>query len=94
MASKSFSGRKLMVQPINLIFRFVQNKTRVQIWLYEDTTTRLEGIITGFDEYMNLVLKDTEEINLTNNERNSFGRLMLKGENVTVIMKCPRPEED
>ena len=48
--------QKIMTQPINLIFRFLQNKTRVQIWLYENTDLRIEGRIVGFDEYMNLSL--------------------------------------
>ena len=47
--------QKVMVQPINLIFRFLQSKARVSVWLYENVNTRMEGVITGFDEYMNLV---------------------------------------
>ena len=35
--------QKVMVQPINLIFRFLQNRTRVQVWLYENVNTRIEG---------------------------------------------------
>ena len=51
-------------QPINLIFRFLQTKSRVQIWLYEHAANGdvLEGQIVGFDEYMNLVLDDCEEV--------------------------------
>ena len=33
----------------NLIFRFLQNKTRIQIWLFENTELRIEGKIIGFD---------------------------------------------
>ena len=54
--------QKVMVQPINLIFRYLQNRSRIQVWLYEQTSTRIEGYIIGFDEYMNLVLDDAEEI--------------------------------
>lgn len=39
--------QKVMVQPINLIFRCLQSRSRVQIWLYEDTTHRIEGYIIG-----------------------------------------------
>ena len=53
--------QKVMTQPINLIFRFLQNKSRIQVWLYENVNLRIEGVITGFDEYMNLVLDDAEE---------------------------------
>jgi small nuclear ribonucleoprotein (snRNP)-like protein len=34
----------------------------VSLWLYENVNTRIEGIITGFDEYMNLVLDDAYEV--------------------------------
>ena len=78
--------QKVMVQPINLVFRFFQKKLRVQvsgkilfcnflenddfnaenlkIWLYDVVNVRLEGVIIGFDEYMNLVLDDVEELNV------------------------------
>ena len=32
------------------------------IWLYSNTDIRIQGTIIGFDEYMNLVLDDAEEI--------------------------------
>ncbi|XP_057582638.1 small nuclear ribonucleoprotein E isoform X2 [Hippopotamus amphibius kiboko] len=54
--------QKVMVQPINLIFRYLQNRSRIQVWLYEQVNMRIEGCIIGFDEYMNLVLDDAEEI--------------------------------
>ena len=54
---------KVMVQPINLLFRYLQNKSRIQVWVYEQVNLRLEGQIIGFDEYMNLVLDDAEEVN-------------------------------
>ena len=53
--------QKVMVQPINLIFRYLQNRTRVQVWLFENVNTRIDGIIAGFDEYMNLVLDEAVE---------------------------------
>jgi small nuclear ribonucleoprotein E len=40
----------------------MQQKCRVEIWLYDNTETRLEGKIVGFDEYMNIVLDDTTEV--------------------------------
>lgn len=84
--------KKVMTQPINILFRALQNvrvgwravplaglralsvcvlccfwllpqKTRIQIWLYEKTDLRIEGRIIGFDEYMNFVLDDAEELN-------------------------------
>mmetsp|Transcript_19797 Transcript_19797/g.61594 ORF Transcript_19797/g.61594 Transcript_19797/m.61594 type:complete len:80 (+) Transcript_19797:3-242(+) len=79
-----------MTQPINLIFRFLQNKTRIQVWLYEQTDLRIEGRIIGFDEYMNLVLDDAEEIALKKKSRKALGRILLKGDNITLLMAVPQ----
>ena len=77
--------QKVMTQPITLIFRFLQNKTRVSLMLYENKDTRIQGVIVGFDEYMNLVLEDAEELNTKKETRKPIGRILLKGENVTMI---------
>mmetsp|Transcript_18806 Transcript_18806/g.32521 ORF Transcript_18806/g.32521 Transcript_18806/m.32521 type:complete len:88 (-) Transcript_18806:17-280(-) len=79
------SVQRVMTQPINLIFRFLQNKTRVQVWLYENTDLKLEGQIIGFDEYMNLVLDDAEEIYTKDKSKKSVGRILLKGDNITLL---------
>ncbi|KAK2646548.1 hypothetical protein Ddye_021743 [Dipteronia dyeriana] len=58
--------QRIMTQPINLIFRFLQS---------------------GFDEYMNLVLDDAEEVSIKNKSRKSLGRILLKGDNITLMMR-------
>lgn len=77
--------QKVMVQPINLIFRYLQNRSRVQIWLYENVNLRLEGHIVGFDEYMNIVLDEAEEYHVKTKNRRQIGRIMMKGDNITLI---------
>ncbi|KOX78065.1 probable small nuclear ribonucleoprotein E [Ceratina calcarata] len=77
--------QKVMVQPINLIFRYLQNRSRVQVWLFENINLRIEGHIVGFDEYMNLVLDDAEEYHMKTKNRKPLGRIMLKGDNITLI---------
>ncbi|KAL0124590.1 PREDICTED: probable small nuclear ribonucleoprotein E [Acromyrmex echinatior] len=77
--------QKVMVQPINLIFRYLQNRSRVQVWLFENVNLRIEGHIVGFDEYMNLVLDDAEEYHQKTKNRKPLGRIMLKGDNITLI---------
>ena len=79
------SGPKLSTPPINMIYRFLSNKTRVQVWLYERPETRLEGLIRGFDEYMNVVLDDVEELMVKKQTRRPLGRILLKGDNITLI---------
>ena len=77
--------QKVMVQPINLIFRYLQNRSRIQVWLSENVKLRIEGLLIGFDEYMNLVLDDACEYHLKSNVKKSVGRILLKGENITLI---------
>uniref|UniRef100_A0A0D9X4E6 Sm protein E n=1 Tax=Leersia perrieri TaxID=77586 RepID=A0A0D9X4E6_9ORYZ len=61
-------------------------KACIQIWLFEQKDLRIEGRIIGFDEYMNLVLDDAEEINVKKDTRKSLGRIQLKGDNITLMM--------
>ncbi|OQR73689.1 putative small nuclear ribonucleoprotein E-like [Tropilaelaps mercedesae] len=82
--------QKVMVQPINLIFRYLQNKAKIQVWLFENTSLRIEGHIIGFDEYMNLVLDDAEEVYVKTGNRKPVGRILLKGENITLLMKAQK----
>ena len=45
----------------------------------------------GFDEFMNVVLVDAEEIDAKTGGRTKLGRTLLKGENITLIMKASAP---
>ncbi|KAK6182551.1 hypothetical protein SNE40_010206 [Patella caerulea] len=83
--------QKVMVQPINLIFRYLQNRSRISVWLYEQVNMRIEGCIVGFDEYMNLVLDDGEEVHMKTGNRKTLGRIMLKGDNITLIQQVQTP---
>ncbi len=40
----------------------------------------------GFDEYMNLVLDNAEELSVKKKTRRQLGRILLKGENITLMM--------
>jgi small nuclear ribonucleoprotein E len=67
-------------------------KARIQVWLYEQAQTRLEGRIIGFDEFMNVVLDDAEEVSSgprATGERRALGRILLKGDNITLIQTAP-----
>ena len=75
--------QRIMTQPINLIFRFLQSKSQIQIWQKD---MRIEGRIIGFDEYMNLVLDEAEEVSLKKNTRKPLGQILLKEDNITLMM--------
>ena len=62
-----------------------QQGTRVEVWLYENTVLRLQGTIIGFDEYMNVVLDNAAEVNVRMGTTKPIGRIMLKGDNITLL---------
>ncbi|ODQ68211.1 putative small nuclear ribonucleo protein E (snRNP-E) [Nadsonia fulvescens var. elongata DSM 6958] len=78
--------QKIMVQPIAMLFKFLQSHARVQVWLYEQVESRLEGELKGFDEFMNIVLDNAVEVNVKGTRR-EIGRLLLKGDNISLISK-------
>lgn len=55
---------------------------------------RLEGriivrtlnLFQGFDEFMNLVLDDAVEVNVKKETRQPLGRILLKGDTISLIM--------
>jgi len=57
------SIQRTIVKPVNYLFQLFKSKTKVEIWLFENDETVFQGIIYGFDEYMNMVLFEAEEIN-------------------------------
>ena len=74
-----------------MIYKFFQTKAKVEIWLYDNTELRIEGRIIGFDEYMNCVLEDADEVFKKKNQpettsvRRHIGKIMLKGDNISLI---------
>lgn len=81
----SKKGQPKSINPLAVIFKFLQNKSRVEIWLYDNVDIRLEGKILGFDEFMNIVLDETFEIKTKTKTSRPLGKLLVKGENVTLI---------
>ena len=81
----SKKGQPKSINPLAVIFRFLQSKSRVEIWLYDNPDIRLEGKILGFDEFMNIVLDETYEIQIKTKTSRPLGKLLVKGENVTLV---------
>ena len=44
----------------------------------------------GFDEYMNLVLDDAEEVHIKNKTKKTLRRILLKGDNIMLIQQVLR----
>ena len=69
------SKQKVLVQPINVIFKHLQEQRPVGLWLYDNVDTRIEGKIAGFDEFMNVVLTDATEVWLKSGKKQFLGML-------------------
>ena len=82
--TEKFQGNT-MIQPIQLVFRFLQNRERVCIWLYGRKNLRLEGVIAGFDQHMNVVLDEAAELHVKKRTRREIGRILLKGDCISLI---------
>eukprot|EP01055_Gregarina_sp_Pseudo9_P003069 Gregarina_sp_Pseudo_9__3068@NODE_3264_length_700_cov_67_894100_g2979_i0_p2_GENE_NODE_3264_length_700_cov_67_894100_g2979_i0NODE_3264_length_700_cov_67_894100_g2979_i0_p2_ORF_typecomplete_len113_score15_22LSM/PF01423_22/1_9e11_NODE_3264_length_700_cov_67_894100_g2979_i0215553 len=86
--------QKIITIPVNQVFRFFTAREPIEIWLVDRPQTRIVGVIQGFDEYMNIVLGQAEEISVIKGEtdiskmfgkRVSLGTILLKGENITLM---------
>lgn len=71
-----------MVMPQNLLERSLEGN--VTIFLKDGR--KIMGKLTGYDEYMNMVLDDAEEE--MNDEKRRLGTLILRGNNVVSITPC------
>ncbi len=49
----------------------------------------LRGKLQGFDQHMNLVLEEAEDISDTNSTQN-LGTLIVRGDNVIILSPPPR----
>ena len=68
-----------MTLPLDVLEKAVNQKLSL---LLKDGRV-VEGKLSGFDEYMNMVLEDVEETNDENKRR--LGTIILRGNNVVSI---------
>jgi small nuclear ribonucleoprotein G len=52
-----------------------------------NASRRIVGVLRGYDQFMNLVLEDCEEINPKDNEKTALGTIMMRGNSV-VLWEC------
>jgi small nuclear ribonucleoprotein len=68
-----------MVMPLALLEKSIDK--RISLLLKDNRV--LEGVLKGYDEYMNLVLEETEE--RTQDQERRLGTVILRGNNVVSI---------
>ncbi|AET40204.1 mRNA splicing protein SME1 Ecym_5455 [Eremothecium cymbalariae DBVPG len=84
--------QKTMMPPINCIYSHLQQQSTVKFWLYQQSQMRIKGKISGFDEFMNVVIDDALELPIDEktgaelpDKAVKLGRILLKGDNITLI---------
>ncbi|MCL2143503.1 MAG: LSM domain-containing protein [Methanomassiliicoccaceae archaeon] len=68
-----------MVMPLALLEKSIDKRISL---LLKDSRV-LEGVLKGYDDYMNMVLEDTEE--RTPEQERRLGTVILRGNNVVSI---------
>lgn len=68
----------------NLLFRFFQNQNIVRISLQGNIFSNIYGKISGFDEFMNIVLENAFEID-PSGKKILLGQVMIKGDCIAIV---------
>ena len=66
---------RMITRPINYLFDLYQAKTKIQIWIFDNKDILFEGKILGFDEYMNMVLDECEEVKKKKKNKKLFRKI-------------------
>ncbi|TVY81395.1 Small nuclear ribonucleoprotein E [Lachnellula suecica] len=85
-AGSRAQGRKVLLPPINFIFKLLRQRSTAQIWLYRQLAIRIEDKIREFDEFVNLVIdvKDAFQTEQSREVAASAG-LQAKDEGTLVV---------
>nr|CCC48428.1 small nuclear ribonucleoprotein Sm-E [Trypanosoma vivax Y486] len=76
---------KQMIKPTNVVHRYMKEGQRVCVWLVHDTKMKIEGVLLGYDEFMNVVLGDAAEVIQKTGETVQVGKILLRSDNVGLI---------
>lgn len=87
MQRQQASAAQVSTRPQELMFRFLKNQARVQVWLNGLKWTRIEGVLAGFDDDLHMVLKDATEINIRHPHQKPkyLGETLILFHNVDVV---------
>jgi small nuclear ribonucleoprotein E len=77
--------RRNVLGAIEYLFKYLEQKIKVEIWITHCPHLKFQGIIRGFDEWMNLVMEQTVEIDTKKNTQKKLGRMLLKGDTICLV---------
>eukprot|EP00455_Lapot_gusevi_P053696 TRINITY_DN843_c0_g1_i5.p2 TRINITY_DN843_c0_g1~~TRINITY_DN843_c0_g1_i5.p2 ORF type:complete len:102 (-),score=27.41 TRINITY_DN843_c0_g1_i5:288-593(-) len=79
------------LMPLELIDKCIGSK----IWIIMKGDKELVGILRGFDEYVNMVLDDVTEIEVTAEGKRTtrLDQILLNGNNVCILVPGGSPDD-
>jgi small nuclear ribonucleoprotein E len=84
-AAPNVTEKRVKQTPDHVIHSFLKEKQKVRVWLMHDNRTRIEGVLVGYDEFMNLILENASEINCKSGSAVPIGKIILRGDTVGLI---------
>jgi U6 snRNA-associated Sm-like protein LSm5 len=84
-------GNASVILPSELIDRCVGSK----IWVIMKNDKELVGTLRGFDVYVNMVLEEVEELEVTpeGTQTTRLDQILLNGNNIAVLVPGGKPEQ-
>lgn len=69
--------------PTDLTIKFLRNSINTPVIVKIKGGKLIRGILVGYDEHLNLFLKEAEHIQVDNSE--TLGNIIIRGDNVILI---------
>ena len=73
-----------ILDPAHILFQNLQAKKEVQVWITE-SSRKLEGNLTGMDEFMNLILDSPVEVQKNGSRRELHKPILLRGDAIAMV---------
>ncbi|KAI3431746.1 hypothetical protein D9Q98_004788 [Chlorella vulgaris] len=88
---QNLHGNPSQILPSELIDRCVGSK----VWVVLRGDKEIEGTLRGFDVFVNMVLEDVTEYEITPEGRkvNHLDQILLNGNNIAVLVPGGKPED-
>ena len=77
--------RKALEPPPHVLFGYIKEGRRVKVHMNQNAKMFIEGVIIGFDEFMNLVLEDACELYTNSDTKVPLGKVLLRGDTIGMV---------
>lgn len=82
-----------MAQPNNVTYHVIDSRPRVQVQIFGDTSTIIQGHIWGYDRYFNLILDEAVEYNVETEVTIHLGRILLNTMYISSIQSVTQQQD-